>query len=185
MRRRQSPLLVAALAGLAGCGPGNGLTLGRVHGTISVEGEPVRFGYVTFMPDSAAGTNGPPATSSIREDGSFVISTEQSDDGAIVGTHKVAVIALDPNPLAGEDRPYPEDDPEKFLAAKGQGQRRSARAKKSDGPTYKARDGKTYRLLVPERLMNPETSGISAKVGRGSNTVKIALKKDGMAEVTY
>jgi hypothetical protein len=161
------------------------LTLGRVHGTISLEGEPVRFGYVTFLPDSTAGTNGPPATSSIREDGSFVISTEQSDDGAIVGAHKVGVIGLDPQPLAEADLPPPEDDPDKFLAAKGQGQRRSARAKKSDGPTYKARDGKTYRLLVPDRLMNPETSGITAKVGRGSNTVKIALKKDGTAEVTY
>ena len=183
MRRRQSPLLVAALAGLAGCGPGNGLTLGRVHGTISLEGEPVRFGYVTFLPDSTAGTNGPPATSSIREDGSFVISTEQSDDGAIVGTHKVAVIGLDPDPLPGEDRPKPEDDPEKFLAAKGQ--RRPARAKRSSGPTYTARDGKTYRVLVPERLMNPETSGITAKVARGSNTIKIAIKKDGTADVSY
>jgi hypothetical protein len=176
---------VAALAGLAGCGPGNGLTLGRVHGTISVEGEPVRFGYVTFLPDSTAGTNGPPATSSILEDGSFVISTEQSDDGAIVGTHKVAVIALDPEPLAGADLPKPEDDPEKFLATKGHGQRPPVRAKKSAGPTYKARDGKTYRLLVPERLMNPETSGITAKVERGSNTIKIAIRKDGTAEVAH
>src|SRR5262245_50126462 len=126
MRWRQSPLLVAALAGLAGCGPDNGLTLGRVHGTVSVEGEPVRFGYVTFLPDSAAGTNGPPATSSIGEDGSFVISTEQSDDGAIVGTHKVAVIALDPNPIPSAERPKPEEDPDKFLATKGQ-QSRPAR----------------------------------------------------------
>jgi hypothetical protein len=154
-----------------------------VHGTISLEGEPVRFGYVTFLPDSTAGTNGPPATSSIREDGSFVISTEQSDDGAIVGTHKVAVIALDPSPLPGEERAKPEDDPEKFLAAKGQ--RRPAPAKKSAGPTYTARDGKTYRVLVPERLMNPETSGITAKVDRGSNTIRIAIKGDGTADVSY
>jgi hypothetical protein len=154
-----------------------------VHGTISLEGEPVRFGYVTFLPDSTAGNSGPPATSSILEDGSFVISTEESDDGAIVGTHKVAVIALDPNPLPGEDRPKPEDDPEKYLAAKGQ--QRPARAKKSAGPTYTTREGKTYRLLVPERLMNPETSGITAKVDRGSNTIKIAIKKDGTAEISY
>src|SRR5262249_43306412 len=118
-----------------------------------------------------------------RDDGTFVISTAQSSDGAIVGTHKVAVIALDPNPLTGADLPKPEDDPEKFLAAKGQ--RRQVRAKKSAGPTYTARDGKTYRVLVPERLRKPETSVITAKVGRGSNTIKIALKKDGTAEVAY
>src|SRR5262249_29145841 len=160
MRRRHLALL-AALAGLGGCGPGNGLTLGPVQGTITLEGEPVRLGYVTFLPDVTAGTSGPPATGSIREDGGFAISTEQSADGAIVGTHKVAVIALDPHPLAGEDLPKPEDDPEKFLATKGQ--RRPARAKKSAGPTYTARDGKTYRVLLPARLMDPETSGIVAK----------------------
>jgi hypothetical protein len=181
--RRRFALLVAVLVGLAGCGPSNGLTLGPVHGTITLDGEPIRLGYVTFMPDPTAGTNGPPATGSIREDGTFSISTEESADGAIVGTHKVAIIALDPNPLPGEDLPKPEDDPDKFLAAKGQ--RRASRAKKAAGRTYTARDGKTYQVLVPERLMNPETSGITAKVGRGSNTIKITVKKDGTAEVAY
>jgi len=168
---------------LAGCGPGNGLALGPVQGTITLDGVPVRLGYVTFLPDSTAGTNGPPATGSIREDGTFSISTEESADGAIVGTHKVGIIALDPSPLAGEDLPKPEDDPDKFLAAKGQ--RRQPRAKKAAVPTYTARDGKTYRVLVPQRLMNPETSGITAKVGRGSNNIKIAIKADGTAEVGY
>src|SRR5262249_58053884 len=121
----------------AGCGPCNGLTLGGVPALINVDGEVVGLGYVSFPPDTTAGTNGPPSTSSIREDGSFVISTEQSDDGAIVGTHKVAVIALDPNPLPGAERPKPEDDPDKFLATKGQ--RPPPRAKKSASPTYTAR----------------------------------------------
>jgi hypothetical protein len=33
--------------------------------------------------------------------------------------------------------------------------------------------------------MNPETSGITAKVGRGSNRITIAIEKDGTAEVVY
>jgi hypothetical protein len=182
MRRGYAVLFVAAAVGLAGCGSRNGLTLGTVRGKVTYEGEPVRLGYVTFMPDASTKTEGPPATGSIGEDGTFVISTEQSADGAIVGTHKVAVIALDPSPLPGQDQPKPEDDPAKFLAAKGKGSR--PRSKASGGLTYTARDGKTYAVIVPERLMNPETSGIVAKVERGSNTFTIAIKEDGTAQVT-
>src|SRR5262245_14333364 len=183
MPRRVSAVLVASLAGLGGCGPGNGLTLGPVHGSITCKGEPVRFGYVTFLPDAASGTNGPPSTGSILSDGTYSISTEQVEDGAIVGSHKVAVIALDPQPLTAEEVPKPEEDPEAFVASKDQ--RRRPEKEPARPPTYNARDGKTYRLLVPERLINPETSGITAKVSGGRNTINIAIKDDGSAEITY
>jgi hypothetical protein len=38
--------LVAAVCALCGCGPGNGLTMGRVSGLVTYNGQPVELGEV-------------------------------------------------------------------------------------------------------------------------------------------
>src|SRR5438094_9539253 len=93
MRPRLSHLAaVPLLAGLLGCGADNGLTLGRVRGTVTYEGQPVTYGQVMFVPDDSKGTNGPAAMSMINRDGSFDMSTEEAGDGVVVGQHKVAIV---------------------------------------------------------------------------------------------
>ena len=100
-------LLTAALA-LPGCGSDNGLSLGRVHGKVIYKGEPVKYGTVSFVPDPSKGTKGPIAMGTIKDDGSYVLSTSDAGDGAVVGHHKISVVGLDPTPIPGKaPAPFP------------------------------------------------------------------------------
>jgi hypothetical protein len=183
--------LMAAACALAGCGPGNGLTMGRVSGLVTYNGQPVEFGEVLFLPDSEKGTNGVPSMGSIGKDGTYIMSTQESGDGVIAGYHKVGIRALDATKV-GQDE-TPELDPSaatgKELLANRVNKRKNQavalnknRAKK-DAPTVSF-NGNVYRFLAPERLANPETSGIKVQISRGSNRVNLAIQEDGTVKVT-
>lgn len=165
---------------LAGCS-NNGLTLGRVSGKVTYKGEPVRYGFVTFHPDAEKGAIGPPAMSPITDAGTYLLTTQEAGDGAVVGTHHVAIIALDPKPVAGADAPEPEEDPKAFMIAKGQAPK--PKPKNLGGPTFTSRNGKLYRLLGSEKLKTPDTSGLTVQVQRGTNTLDFNIAEDGMADV--
>src|SRR5215471_4627100 len=96
----------ASAAGLAlvllpaGCGPGNGLTMGRVSGVVTYNGQPVEFGEVLFVPDSEKGNSGVPSMGRIGEDGRYTMSTQEAGDGVIAGYHKVGIRVLDPQPVS-------------------------------------------------------------------------------------
>ena len=71
-----------------------------MRGTVTYKGEPLKYGSISFHPDESKGTQtGPLAMGSINSNGSFILSTEVSGDGAIVGLHKVAILGLDPTPI--------------------------------------------------------------------------------------
>jgi hypothetical protein len=80
---------------LAGCGQDS--KLGSVYGTVRLDEKPVTKGTVRFVP--AAGRA---ATGKIQSDGTFTLGTYGESDGALLGTHKVAVIAYD---AAEDSRP--------------------------------------------------------------------------------
>jgi hypothetical protein len=176
--RGERLLVVLIFAVLAGCSPGHGLSLGRVSGKVTYRGEPIRYGYVTFQPDASKGTDGPPAMSTISKDGSYALTTQDATDGALVGFHKVSIIALDPDPISGADAPEPKEAPKEFMAAKGARPKATPKAKAA-GPTSTSRNGKVYRILGPEKLGNPETSGITVEVKSGRNTVDLSIGDDG------
>lgn len=74
---------------LAGCGkplPERAPVTGRVL----YRGHPLKFGTVMFQP-----TSGQPATASIREDGSFELSTFEPGDGAVLGPNKVRITCFE------------------------------------------------------------------------------------------
>src|SRR5262245_34277086 len=98
MRIRLFIRFVPGLLGLiaAGCGPGEGYTLGRVRGTVTFKGEPVRSGFIIFVPDETKQTAGPQGMSRIADDGTYVLSSKIADDGAVVGFHRVGIMATDP-----------------------------------------------------------------------------------------
>ena len=172
MRGRTVLLVAAVLVGVVSCGPSNGLNLARVRGKVTYKGEPLKYGSISFHPDESKGTTGPLAMGSINSDGSFILSTEVSGDGAIVGLHKVAILGLDPTPINSEAMPTPEEDPLKYLAAKTQaGLKAAKKSTKSDAPTITDHGGKTYRIVVPEKFGSTNTSKITAKVVSGSNTI--------------
>jgi hypothetical protein len=200
MRRHYSlPIIIFALFG---CGTDSGLNLGRVAGTITFEGEPLSHGTVIFQPDKSKGTDGPAASATIKPDGTFELSTSDANDGAIVGDHRVGILGLFPVPVThvepgkiqkGADH-LPDEDPESSSsdALKGMLQAKS-KMKRNSGKSRGARlvptttrlsDGKTYRLVTPQKIAVPDQSGISVRVGSGSNTFNFAVREDGSVVVT-
>ena len=181
-------LTMAALTvGLASCGPSNGLNLAPVRGKVTYKGEPVTYGSISLHPDEAKGTSGPLAMGSINRDGTFILSTEVSGDGAIVGLHRVAILGLDPSPVNSKAMPTPEEDPLKYLTAKTQAGLSAAKAAGRKSTENDANDHrsqrKTYRIVVPEKLGKPDTSNITAKVVSGSNYLNISIDENGNAEI--
>ncbi|MGL4514995.1 MAG: hypothetical protein ACRCT8_18070 [Lacipirellulaceae bacterium] len=78
-------VVITVAAFVAGCD--SGPPMGRVSGTVALDGKPLKFGSVMFQ--HTAG--GQPAQAQIQPNGSFVLSTFSPEDGARVGTHRVKV----------------------------------------------------------------------------------------------
>jgi hypothetical protein len=181
MRGRYFWLALAIAAGLTGCGPSNGLTLGKVRGKITYKGQPVSYGMVTFAPDASKGTEGPLALGTIGTDGTYIMSTEQSGDGAIVGSHKVGIVGLDPTPIAAEVSVDPEENPKGFMDAKAKTIRPAKNQPKT--ATFRSKDGKTYKVVTPEKLMNLESSGLILKVASGQNLLNMTIEENGSVTI--
>src|SRR5262249_42014233 len=147
----------------SGCGPGNGLSLGRVSGKVTYKGQPVKNGTVFFMPDESKGTVGPPALGSITSDGSYVMSTETSGDGVIVGSHKVGITGVEEAPVTAEAELDPEKSPGGYMKAKAKAAAQAARgATGKEDEFFTDKGGKKYRYIVPRKFSNPQESGIIA-----------------------
>jgi hypothetical protein len=84
---------MAALVALSGCHE-SPYELARVRGTVTIDSQPLTFGRVMFAP-TAKGDGidaGKPALGPLQPDGTFVLTTYQDGDGAVVGDHWVTVI---------------------------------------------------------------------------------------------
>jgi hypothetical protein len=190
MRIRTRLGLIAVACALHGCGPGNGLTMGRVSGLVTYNGQPVEFGEVLFLPDSDKGNNGVPSMGSIGKDGTFIMSTQESGDGVIAGYHKVGIRALDATKVSKDDTPTldPTIAAGKDLIANRLSKRKAEAAAvsknraKEDARTVSF-NGNVYRFLAPEKLANPETSGIRVNIATGSNRVNFEIAEDGSVKV--
>ena len=87
--------ITAALAfvtGFLGCSRG-GQAVAPVKGKVVFEGQPIKGGSITFRPVSVAGAEsgmmGKPASAEVGQDGTFVLSTYATGDGAVIGKHQV------------------------------------------------------------------------------------------------
>lgn len=180
MRERLRWPGLALLGLLAGCGPGNGLEMARVRGHVYYKGEPVRSGDILFFVDESKGNRGPSAVGKISQDGTYVLSTEEPGDGAITGHHMVAITGLDPRPvspsLGQETSPGSTSEAKKGLAIA------AAQAKRSKEAVV-ARGRDLYRIVTPEKLSRPGTSGVGVEVKRGSNSIDFAIQADGSVRV--
>lgn len=88
MNRLLAVICCAACLICLGCGSG-GPPLGQVSGTVTLDGEPVTNGLVTFTPE--AGGRG--STGKTDASGKYTLSFVEGP-GALVGTHKVTVTTL-------------------------------------------------------------------------------------------
>jgi hypothetical protein len=84
---------------IGGCGGGHQLSTAPVRGKVTFNNRPVASAQVIFTPE-----RGRAATGQTGEDGSFVLSTYKNGDGAIIGHHRVTVMALGP-PAEGQTGP--------------------------------------------------------------------------------
>lgn len=88
----------------SGCGGGAGDApeLAAVTGKITVAGEAVSGGTITFTPDNSKGTNGPASGGEIGADGTYTLYGPGGAPGAVIGSHKVTVVcAADPGEVSG------------------------------------------------------------------------------------
>jgi hypothetical protein len=177
-------LVASTLPIVAGCGYDNGLNLARVQGRVTFKGEHVKKGTVFFLPDEGKGTVGPSAVGTLREDGTYIASTDYSGDGVIIGSHKIGLTGME---AASGDDVVSASDAGKDSAESIQAKVKSAR-KRSDKKgldLFTDRSGKKWRYLVPKRLSNPNESGVVAKVERGSNTLNFDIDENGHVKTSH
>jgi hypothetical protein len=70
--------------------------LAQVHGTVTLDGKPLSSAKVMFAPVEVGDNPNPgkPAFGLVQNDGSFVLTTYELNDGAVVGEHWVSIIKL-------------------------------------------------------------------------------------------
>lgn len=113
--------LLVALGTCAGCGKSGTVQTAPVTGRITLDGEPLDGGTVTFVPDKQRRTMGPIGVGEIREDGTYSIVTDPGGDvlkGAVVGYHRIR-ITLSPNQRTALRKAKRDDKnqlPRKFLS---------------------------------------------------------------------
>lgn len=83
-------LLVTAVC--CGCSESVAKTA-QVRGKVLFKGIAVPNGTVNFIPENG----GTSATGEIQPDGSFKLTTFRSGDGAILGKHKIVIVAMQDN----------------------------------------------------------------------------------------
>jgi hypothetical protein len=77
--------------GAAGCGGGGGgFKVAPVSGVVTLNGVPLANAMVRFQPD-ATGNPGPPSIGETDDQGNFILTFSDGQEGAVVGPHKVYI----------------------------------------------------------------------------------------------
>jgi hypothetical protein len=124
--RAQSPWRLLALLGFLasasiGCGDKAPYGLAQVSGAVTLDGKPVPYTQVTFMPKSGDGNPnpGPGSAATCDDNGRFQLTTVRGEQGAVVGPHTVRISSTGPpRPPTNSDLstgPLPKDAfPDRF-----------------------------------------------------------------------
>ena len=141
-----------ACLGLACTGCGSGLELAPVSGRVTMNGQPVTQGEITFVPH-----DGPPAMGTISADGTFQLTTLEAGDGAVLGQHQVTIMAT----KVGSGSLAPTSFEQELQGAQAGG---------------KMLIPGTVTWLVPEKYSRLQTSDLTAEVKSGTNAIDFDLK---------
>lgn len=80
----------------SGCGDGRDARV-PVKGTVTIDGEPLKFGSITFHPSKKGNTGKTRAGGgSLDSEGRFQISSYTPNDGLLKGNYDVTVLAIEP-----------------------------------------------------------------------------------------
>ncbi len=96
--------ITSVMTGLAGCNTSE-FALAPVSGTVTVDGQPLKNGYIGFDPIAKEGSinAGRPSEAQTDEEGNFTLKTVDDVPGAVVATHKVW-IKTKPRTSLGPDK---------------------------------------------------------------------------------
>ena len=86
--RTQAVIIALCCATFVGCQ--SELDLTPVQGRVLFQDQPLKYGSIMFQPEG----NGPLARGTIQPDGTFVLGTESTDDGARPGKCRVRITAF-------------------------------------------------------------------------------------------
>jgi hypothetical protein len=131
-------IVVLVGAAIVGCGRRSGLETAPVAGKVTYRGKPVPNGTVMFVP-----SEGPAAYGDIGSDGSYKLTTPGVGDGAVIGTHKVTITALqDMNSALPEQRsPTPPPIvPARYLSDQTSGLTAEVKAKTNNEVDFDLKD---------------------------------------------
>ena len=85
-------LMLAALTAVAGCQRQPSFHFAPVEGTVTKGGKPLTGVIVVFWSDAGGHTTGPCSAGLTDAAGHYRLHTEQGDDGAVVGRHRVCIV---------------------------------------------------------------------------------------------
>lgn len=120
---------------LSGCAGRDSIETYPVRGEVTYNGKPLTDGTVVYLPAKPGGRQ---ATGAIQPDGTFQLTTQQRNDGAVKGDYQIVIYAYEPHP--GE--PQSREDYE-AIAQTG---------------------GLKRGYVIPERYADAATSGLSDTV---------------------
>ena len=142
-------VVIVLCVAMSGCGGGSdGPPLGRVKGTVTYQGQPLKNATVVFLPNQ----QGVRLASGVTDNnGRFELMTDVPGDGVVLGKHRVTITAR------AAEQPLTQEQQTTMLLA-GQSL-----------PSGKP--------LIPEKYFQFETSGLSAEIKAGSNTTDFDLKE--------
>lgn len=144
---------IAAALGLLvlpGCGNKNPYDLYPVSGEVTYNGKPLVEGSVVYLPAEPGGRQ---ATGPIQPDGKFQLTTHQKNDGAVKGKYNIVVYAYEAHP--GEPTSREEQE---AMAQRG---------------------GIKRGFLIPDRYVDPDTSGLTDTVDENHGGFKKIELTDG------
>ena len=147
---------IVGFAAVGGCNSEIKYEHAKVHGKVTYQGKPVTFGSVLFMPvETPKEGIIQPASGSINSDGTYEL-TSQSASGAILGEHKVVVIAVEGGKIAPRPATAKDGVQAPVAAIKG--------SKELD-----------FKSVIPKKYSDPTTTNLTRKVVAGDNAIDIEL----------
>ncbi len=91
-------LFASGIFVVAGCGSSAEYELAPVSGVVMLDGKPVPYTRVIFIPQGTPGqvNPGPGSTAACDDAGKFQLKTVRGEDGAVVGKHAIQISSTGP-----------------------------------------------------------------------------------------
>lgn len=101
----RAAVFAVCLTAISGCGSSSEFELAPVSGVVTLDGKPVPYTQIVFVPQGTGGkiNPGPGSAASCDDQGRYQLATVRGDDGAVVGLHSVRISSVGPPPQTSGD----------------------------------------------------------------------------------